>query len=100
MNGVEVGSALPAALYSDKTHVAQFFDVGVDTLAGCPHVSGKAILTGETFIKLTSVFEEHGIGKFGTDGNLFALKYEIRDTGPAALCGNVRASQAKVTIFE
>lgn len=73
MNRVEIGSALSAALDCNQPHITQFFDVRVDTLPGCAHVRSKAILTGKALIKFTGVFEKHGIGEFGTNGNLFTF---------------------------
>lgn len=73
MDSVEVGSTLSATLDCDQPYITQFLDIGVDTLAGCTHVPSKAVLTGKALIKFTGVFEKHGIGEFGTNGNLFTF---------------------------
>lgn len=73
MNGVEIGSALPAALDCDQPYITQFLDISVDTLSGCTHVLSKTVLTWKALIEFTGVFEKHGIGEFGTNGNLFTF---------------------------
>lgn len=92
MDGIKVGSALPSASDGDETHLFQLRDIANDAAKPASHIFCQPVLTGKAFIEFAGVFEEHGIGKFRANGNLFALKNEVWNPGPAALGGNVCAS--------
>ena len=61
---------------------------------------GQQVDAWGAFILLPGIFEEHGIGEFGANGDFFAFQDEIGNAGPAALRGDVRPFEAQIAVFE
>jgi hypothetical protein len=100
VNRVEVGPTLAAPLDSNQAHLAQLTNVGVGALASSTHVLSQTILARKAFIHFTGVFEQHSVGKLGSNGYFFAFQDEIGYAGPTTLRGDVCAKEAQVAVFK
>ena len=100
MDAVEIGAALPSASDYDETHFFQFRNIPTCAAQAVAHIFCQMFLAGKAFIQFMRVFEQHGVSEFCTNGNLFALEYEVGNACPAALRGNVGTLQAEVAIFD
>ena len=79
MQPVEIGLAQSALGDLEKVRALQLIEVGPYASLPCSHVAGKCLLTGIDGIIGPGVFEQHGIGELGANGQLLVGEDEIRD---------------------
>src|SRR5208282_725187 len=97
---VEIGLTKAALLDLQQLGGLKLLEIGADAAVSGAHIFCKLDLAREAGVIVPCVFEKHGVGELGADGDVFLRENEIRDLGEAVARRGISADNFDVALFE